>query len=254
MKNFITFFKNSNLTAPAIIIAIAMILVGLILRNSANTFANKTDSITVTGSAERIVKSDTVKWIITVNGRAMGNNATPEVNNQLKNNIAKVLEYLNKNNIKESTEKGVSITLNQPNMSNICSLSPQGYENCAMGITGQTGSQTIIVESGEVDAITKLSLQINNNLTVTQALEYYYNNLKNIRAEMLNEATKNAKERADSVASAGGANIGSITSLSSGVFQVTAKNSVEYDGGGSYDTSSVEKKIVATVKANFSVK
>jgi hypothetical protein len=71
---------------------------------------------------------------------------------------------------------------------------------------------------------------------------------------MLSEATKNAKERAESVAKAGGANIGNITSLSSGVFQVTSVNSVSFDDYGAYDTSSLEKKITATVKANFSVK
>ena len=51
-------------------------------------------------------------------------------------------------------------------------------------------------------------------VNVSNSIEYFYNNLKNIRAEMLSEATRNAKERADSVADAGGANIGKIISLS----------------------------------------
>ena len=72
--------------------------------------------------------------------------------------------------------------------------------------------------------------------------------------EMLSEATKNARERAEAVANAGGAAVGNIISLSSGVFQVTQKNSVSVDDYGMYDTTSVEKKITATVKVNFGVK
>ena len=84
--------------------------------------------------------------------------------------------------------------------------------------------------------------------------EYLFNGLKDIRVEMLTEATKNAKERAEAVAKAGGASVGSISSLSSGVFQVTAPNSVNVDDYGTYDTSTIDKKVTATVKANFSIR
>jgi uncharacterized protein len=115
----------------------------------------------------------------------------------------------------------------------------------------------LTVESSDVDKMSNIQNQIINNVagvSVSNSIEYYYNNLKNIRAEMLSEATKNAKDRAESVANAGGAEVGKIVSLSSGVFQVTAKNSVSYEGDGAYDTSSIEKKITATVRAEFRVR
>jgi hypothetical protein len=127
-----------------------------------------------------------------------------------------------------------------------------------LGIRGQIVSKVIVAESSNVESIKNLSQKITLEMTDValsqNTVEYLYNNLKNIRAEMLSEATKNAKERAVAVAEAGGANIGKIISLSSGVFQLTAKNSIEVDGYGAYDTGSIDKKVTATVKANFSVK
>ncbi len=245
----IDFFKNNNLTAPSLIIGFAIIFTGLVFGNSANIFANKTDSITVTGSTERIVLSDTAKWQITVNVRSKdiksGNEAILLQINTLKS-------YLRKNSVDLETVGSNSVS-NYP----ICQLSSQGYENCSLGIVGYNFSQSLLVQGSDVDLLTKLSENVSvelSNINLSQSIEYYYNNLKNIRAEMLSEATKNALERAQSVADAGGAKIGKITSLSSGVFQVTAQNSVNFDDYGSYDTTQITKKITATVKANFSVK
>lgn len=245
----IKFFKENNLTAPAVIIGLAVIFASLIFKSSANMFANKGDSISVTGSAERYVTSDTAKWNINISTRAKDLKSGNEV---IPKQIEEVKNYLLKNGYKEE-----EITTNALNNSPLCAMSPQGYENCSYGVTGYNFYQTITVESSDVNKTSNLSKTINSSFAdynLSSNVEYYYNNLKNIRAEMLSEATKNALERAKSVASSGGADIGKITSLSSGVFQVTSKNSVEYDNGGSYDTSAIEKKITATVKANFSVR
>lgn len=242
------FFKENHLTAPSTIIAFAIIVTGMIFKSSANMFVNKGDSISVTGSAERHVTSDTAKWNINISARATdiksGTNMISSETNQIKN-------YLIKSGYKEE-----EISVNTLSNTQICATGPQGYENCSFGVVGYNFTQNITVESTDVNKTDNLSKSINSSFTdynISSNVEYYYNNLKNIRAEMLSEATKNALERAKSVATSGGANIGKITSLSSGVFQVTAKNSVNYDDYGSYDTSAIEKKITATVKANFSV-
>jgi hypothetical protein len=252
MQKITNFFTSNSYTAPAFIIAVSLIIVALVFKSGASTFANKTDSITVTGSAERIVKSDTAKWTITISTRSNGADANAQVNLNLKSGVNTIKSFLTKNGIASD-----NIKLGQVMQTQICALSAQGYENCSLGVIGQNANQQIVVESDDVNKIEKLAQDISGttlNMDMNQNVEYYYNNLKNIRVEMLSEATKNAKERAVSVADAGGASIGSITSLSSGVFQVTTKNSVNYDDYGAYDTSTIEKKITATVKANFSLK
>jgi hypothetical protein len=245
-------FKNTN-TLIAIITGLSLIIFGFVLKGGFDNFSNKGDMITVTGSTEREVVSDLAKWNLSLQEKTYGENANSEANKKIENNFSIVKSYLIKNGIDEKI-----IQTGAPSLSPICEVGSQGYENCSIGVKGQTAIKNITIESENIDLIKKLSEKITLDLPVlslqTNTVDYLYNNLKNIRAEMLKEATKNAKERADAVASAGGATIGKIVSLSSGVFQVTAKNSVSIDDYGAYDTSSIDKKITATVKANFSVR
>lgn len=244
--------KNS-LVAPSIIIGVFLIVFGLVVRSAVLGVANKDQSITVTGSTEKIEKSDTAKWTVSVSERAYGEGAGVTASRNAARSIESVKEYLLKNGI-----KGEDITVQTSSLSPICELSSQGYENCGVGIRGQTANQNIVVESSDVDLVQGVSAKIatevaNANIT-NNIVEYYFSKLKDIRVDMLAEATANAKERAQAVAKAGGASVGNITSLSSGVFQVTQKNSVTVDDYGAYDTTSIEKKITATVKVNFSVR
>ena len=249
MKNIKDFFAGNQYSAPAILFGLSLILTGLVVSSSFDAFSNKKDSISVTGSSERYVKSDTAKLTINISRRS---DSISEGTKLVQSDAVKMKAYLKQNGLaSENISEGTIYN------SQICQVGPQGYENCSLGVVGYNVTQTLTIESQDVDKMSTLQNQTASVLpgvNVSNSIEYFYNNLKNIRAEMLSEATRNAKERADSVADAGGANIGGITSLSSGVFQVTAKNSVDYDGGGAYDTSSIEKKITATVRAEFSVR
>ena len=253
--------NRNHLLAPVLTFGLlfffGLILFGTIvsfnIRSAINSIANKDQSITVTGTTERNVTSDTAKWTISVAERSYGDSATINASKAASVAIGNVKNYLIKNGISED-----KLTIQSANLSQICDVSSQGYENCSLGIKGETASQNIIVETEDVNKIKELSERITNEITNTNisnnSVEYYYNKLKDIRVDMLSQATANAKERADAVAKAGGATVGNITSLSTGVFQVTQKNSVSVDDYGAYDTSSIEKKITATVKVNFSVR
>ena len=249
MKGVKDFFTGNQYSAPAVLIGVAMMLTAWIVSSSFDAFGGKRDTISVTGSSERYVKSDTAKLTINVSRRS---ESISEGTKSVQSDIAKLKGYLKQAGIASENISEGTVYNNQ-----ICQVGPQGYVNCSLGVVGYNVNQTLIVESSDVEKMSTIQNQtasILPGVNVSNSIEYFYNNLKNIRAEMLSEATRNAKERADSVADAGGANIGKIISLSSGVFQVTAKNSVDYDGGGAYDTSSIEKKITATVRAEFSVK
>lgn len=251
MKEY--FNKDNKFIGPTIIIAASFVLLALLVVTAVNNFSNREQSITVTGTAEKFVKSDTAKWTISVSERAYGDGAGLAASRLSANSIENVKKYLVKNGINEK-----EITVQTSNLSPICELSSQGYENCSIGVRGQIANQNIIVDSENVDQIQNVSSRIATELVGpnvnSNMVEFYYNKLKDDRVTMLAEATKNARERADAVAKAGGASVGNITSLSSGVFQVTQKNSVSVDDYGMYDTTSIEKKITATVKVNFSVR
>lgn len=252
MEKFKELIDKNNLFAPIGLLALSIIILGVFVRSGVVNVASKDQSITVTGSTEREVKSDTAKWTISLSERAYGENATLQANRTLAQSIEVVKNYLVKNGVKTD-----QISTQANSISPICELSAQGYENCSIGVRGQIASTYVIVESENVELVKvlseKIGVEVAKNIT-NNSVEYFYSKLKDIRVEMLAEATKNARERAEAVGKAGGASIGSITSLSSGVFQVTQKNSVNVDDYGAYDTSSIDKKITATVKVNFSVK
>ena len=71
---------------------------------------------------------------------------------------------------------------------------------------------------------------------------------------LLSDAIADAKARAVKLAQAGGKNIGALQSASSGVVQVLAPNSANTSDYGTYDTSSIEKNIMVTVKTSFEIK
>ena len=119
--------------------------------------------------------------------------------------------------------------------------------------------QNITVQSGDVQKISDLaknvsSLTSNGMLFATSSLEFYYSKLPDVRVELLSNAVADAKARAEQLAGAGGKKIGALQSASSGVVQVMAPNSVEVSDYGTYDTSSVNKEIMVTVKANFEIR
>jgi hypothetical protein len=65
---------------------------------------------------------------------------------------------------------------------------------------------------------------------------------------------KDAQKRAESIAQSTGKKIGNLKSASMGVVQVMQPNSVDISDYGNYDVSTIEKEIMITVKASFSLK
>jgi len=66
---------------------------------------------------------------------------------------------------------------------------------------------------------------------------------------MIEAATKDAKNRAETIAENGGGSLGKLTYASMGVFQITAENSSdEYSWGGSFNTSSKRKTASITMR------
>ncbi|HPO83031.1 MAG TPA: SIMPL domain-containing protein, partial [bacterium] len=68
------------------------------------------------------------------------------------------------------------------------------------------------------------------------------------------EAMNDAKARAEKIAQSSGQGVGSLRSASMGVVQVLEPNSTEVSDYGSYDTSTIEKEVMVTVRATFLLK
>ena len=98
------------------------------------------------------------------------------------------------------------------------------------------------------------SLAAQDAVVSVQSLEYYISNLPDLRVALLTDAVTDAKARADKIAAGTGRSIGSVRTASSGVVQVLAPNSIDIADSGAYDTSSIEKEVMVTVKASFDLR
>ena len=210
------------------------------------------NTVSVTGSAERTVTSDIVKWNSNFS-RTVGETQVREGYQQMKKDLDIISAYLKENGVAEN-----QITIRP------AYLNPMYEYDKYSGSSKMNGyqiQQMVIVESvGEIKKITDLSqaapatLAEKGLLFSTQNLEYYYSKFADLKVEMLTDATKNATERAKRIAESTGAKLGRLQSASMGVFQVTSVNSQDVSDYGYFDSSSIEKKVTAVVRTAFSLK
>ena len=78
--------------------------------------------------------------------------------------------------------------------------------------------------------------------------------MSDIKRELLAEATKDARKRAEEIAANSEATIDKINSARSGVFQITEPYSTEVSDYGIYSTSTRIKDITVTVHVSFTLK
>jgi hypothetical protein len=206
------------------------------------------DFISTTGSATKEYTSDTVKWTSTIT-RNVTLETVKDGYTRMASDLAAVKSFLSDNGIPDS-----SVTISPIFMNEI-------YDNNG-NVANKNYSlvQTISVNSNDVQKIADLSKNTNplvvdqDILFSTTSLEYYYSKLPDARVALLSDAIADAKARAIKLAQAGGKNIGALQSASSGVVQVLAPNSADTSDYGTYDTSSIEKNVMVTVKTSFEIK
>jgi hypothetical protein len=119
--------------------------------------------------------------------------------------------------------------------------------------------QTVEINLNDVkklEAISKdFSKLIDQDILFTlDRVEYYYSKLPEARISMLGDAIKDAKARAEKIANSSGKRVNVIKSASMGVVQVLSPNSIDVSDYGTYDTSTVDKEIMVTVRALFTIK
>jgi hypothetical protein len=75
-----------------------------------------------------------------------------------------------------------------------------------------------------------------------------------LKIDLLANAAKDAKQRAESIAENSGASLGKIKKATMGVFQITGKNMNEdYSYGGAFNTSAKEKTASITLRVEYQV-
>ncbi len=204
------------------------------------------DTLSVTGSAKTSVTSDQAKLTLVISHTA-GASALASGYTAVARDLALTRALLSKEGVAETTIIESTVSTNQL------------YDQNTGAEPRYDLRQTVTVQSNDVAKLTDISKKIptlaNQGAVVSiQSLEYYYSKLPDLRVSLLENAVKDAQARADQIAKGTGRSIGVVRSASSGVVQVVSPNSVDVSDYGTYDTSSIEKDIMVTVKASFELK
>ncbi len=156
---------------------------------------------------------------------------------------------------------GKGIAENQMTVSSISSTTLKGRDangNETSEISGYSLRQQVEVRSNDVDRIAQIAREatelINQGILLeSNPPQYSYTQLGNLKIEMLGEAAKDAKERAEKIADSTGNKIGTLRSARMGVMQITAADSTEVSDYGINDTTSIDKDVTAVVNISFAV-
>lgn len=241
------------------IISVSVAVNGFVsYRKSANS-----GGITVTGSTSRDFTSDLIVWRGYFSERG---DTAKEVYKKIKNDTKIVKDYLLKNKVTESELIFSAVNIERQysylNDDNGNYLYDDYGNAIPEEIKGFELTQEFQVTSADVDKIESISRDITELIDsgvelISDYPEYYYTKLDELKLEMIEEATQNAKSRIDIMASNSNGTVGNLLNANLGVFQITAQNSDseedEYSYGGTFNTSSKEKTATVTVRLNYAV-
>lgn len=248
-NNKMNFLKNTQIIILGLCLAGATIGASVIFSKgflSVTKFMR--EQITVTGSAQKAIKSDYVVWKGTFSRREL---LMADAYKKLGEDLQKVQKYLVDQGVAEK-----DIIINQIETETVYKKNEKG--NDTNTIEGYKLKQSAELRSNDVEKIAKISREstglINEGIEFySENPSYFYTKLDELKVEMLAKATENAKLRAENMVKATGNRIGFMRSAKMGVFQITPINSTEISDWGVNDTSSLEKKVTAVVNASFSI-
>lgn len=241
--------RNSQIIILGVCIAVATIVASMILSQGfLKVMKFSQQVIQVTGSAQKQIQSDYIVWYATFSRREAD---LPSAYKKVQNDLERVKKYL------ESKDVNPNETIvSQISTSTIYKKNKDG--KATNDIEGYELSQSIEIRSNEVEKIDVISREstelINEGMIFTSsAPSFFYTKLDELKIEMLNKATANAKMRAESMVKASGNKIGFMRSAKMGVFQITPITSTDVSDYGYNDTSAYEKKVMAVVNASFAI-
>ncbi|NLA15319.1 MAG: SIMPL domain-containing protein [Bacteroidales bacterium] len=205
----------------ALILAIALVILGLLLKQGLTSFSGKERTVTVKGLSEMEVPADKVTW--------------PLVYKEIGNNLQTLYQRMNRNN-KALTEflisRGIDSAEISVNAPEIIDMNAERYASSPPPYRYNVTS-VITVTSSKVDLVRQLISDQGELLKQGIAIiggEYRYNTvytytgLNHIKPQMIEEATRNARAAAEKFAQDSESKLGKIKNASQGQFTITNRD------------------------------
>jgi hypothetical protein len=245
----------------ALALSLAIVLASLIA-SSAFLKAKRLDqTIKVTGSAKRRIKSDLMVWRTSVSAEAA---TLADAYSKLSRDVEKTKVFLvaqgfPENQIVISAVKTTPIRSSPRGLQKM-QVAPEDAGSASFNnrVTSYTLMQSLEIRSAEIDKLTatsrKVTQLINQGILLeSNEPEYLNTKLAELKVVMLADAARDARERAAQIVSSAGGKVGEMRSAEMGVMQVNAADANEISGYGVNDMNSVEKDVLAVVHVTFAL-
>lgn len=214
--------SNSVAFILGVFIFIGLTALGFQLAKAAIEFKQLERSVTVKGLAEKEVAADVVIWPIQF---ISADNDLQALYKSIDENTNKIKAFLNDNGIASN-----DITVSPPS---IIDKSAQQWSSGDGAEFRYSATQTVTVYSehvaqvrsvmSELSALGKQGIVLMSDSYEAQT-EYIYTQLNDIKPEMIEEATRNAREAATKFAEDSDSVLGKIRRASQGQFSINARD------------------------------
>lgn len=213
-----TFIRENKKLISAAILSLGLISSGAILgKNIYKSQFYRT--VRVKGLSEKIVNADLAIWEINV--EEIGNNIIDQ-QSKVENNLKIIRDYLTTNGIKSEDIKNQRIKIEDKESNYYSGKNPIKNRYIISG--------GIIVKSNDVNIIDKISrkngelIKKGIKIKTYEGPKYIFTKLNDIKVNMIEEATKNAKKSAEEFAKNTDDKIGGIKTANQGVFSIKGTN------------------------------
>ncbi len=240
-------------TKHFIILGLALLLCAFVLGRAYTYKYRSQDTIVVTGLGETEFSSDLIVWTGCVVAES-SNVASGYA--QIEASKAKVQAYLREKGIPDGEVVFAFVNVDKTYETVYTSNGNYGGQR----FRGYQLRQSFTVESKQVDLVEKVSREISSLIAQGVSIEayapsYYYTGLDTIKQGLIEKASADARVRAEKIGDNAGAKIDRVASARLGVFQITGANTnEEFSAGGSFNTSSRQKKARITIRVEYRIR
>lgn len=234
----------------SVVFAIAIVIAAYILGNAVINRNRPQGTINVTGLGEQNFTSDLIVW---EGNFSRESRDLKEAYASLESDRLAVTNYLKSKGIPAEQLVFNAVTTTPLYQQNYTA----GGDYAGQTFQGYQLSQSLVIESKEVEKVEKISREItellNQGITFySMPPRYYYTQLESLKLEMIAKATEDGRIRAERIAENSNSDLGNLIDANMGIFQITGQNSGEdYSWGGTFNTSAKNKTASITMKLTF---
>lgn len=215
----------------ALLVAAGVAVAGWSVGQGMERFRMSDRSVTVKGLAEKDVPSDFATWVLSFRRAA---NDFGQVQQALAADRDAVLAFLR--------QRGFTDSELEPRPLQVQDVMARDYAQGNVPFRF-TGSGQVIVKTDRVadvasaalavDPLIQRGIQLGGDGDGSSGPRYQLRGFNDIKAPLLAEATRNAREQAQKFAAEAGAELGALKSANQGVIQISGADGQDFDDGSS---------------------